>query len=105
MSGRVVVDVADLAPGAMRAIEARGLPILVCNVDGAFYAIENRCPHVRIPLDAGRLRGSVLECPLHGGKLDVRSGADVALPIRSPARTYPVRRVDGGIEIDLALEG
>jgi anthranilate 1,2-dioxygenase ferredoxin subunit len=46
----------------------------------------------------------LLECPLHGGKLDVRDGSHVALPIRKPARTYPVRVVDGGIEIDLGRE-
>jgi nitrite reductase/ring-hydroxylating ferredoxin subunit len=102
MSGaRVVVDVEGLAPGQVRAVDAEGTPVLVCNVDGAFYAIENRCPHVRIPLEGGRLSGTELECPLHGGRLDVRSGAPLAAPIRRPARTFGVRAVDGGIEIDL----
>ena len=97
----VVIDVGDIPPGGMRAVEAGGLPILVCNVAGEFFALENRCPHVRIPLDGGRLEGPVLQCPLHGGKLDVRDGASLAPPIRRAACTYPVRIVEGGIAIEL----
>jgi nitrite reductase/ring-hydroxylating ferredoxin subunit len=100
----IFVDVAGLAPGGLRALEAEGHKILVCNADGELFAVENKCPHIGTPLDAGRLRGFLLECPLHGGKLDVRDGSHVALPIRKPARTYPVRVVDGGIEIDLGRE-
>ena len=98
------VDVAGLSPGGLRPVESGQHKILVCNADGEFFAIENRCPHIHTPLDTGRLRGCVLECPLHGGKLDVRDGSDLALPIREPARTYLVRRVDGGVEIDLSQE-
>ena len=48
-----------------------------------------------------QLEGTVLECPFHGGKLDVRDGSPQRPPIRRPAATYPVRRVEGGFDIDL----
>ena len=95
------VDVADLAPGQMRAVELDGRSVLVCNAEGAFYALENRCPHAAIPLATGRLRGSVLECPMHGGKLDVRDGRPCAQPIRKPAATFAVRGHGTCIEIRL----
>ena len=104
MSETVVVDVAGMQPGDLRAVEAGGRSVLVCCADGEFFAIENQCPHIHIPLDGGRLVGCALECPLHGGKLDVRTGADLALPIRKPARTFRVTPVEGGIEIDLGEE-
>lgn len=97
----VFVDVSDLAAGRMRALKLEGLDVVVCHADGAFYALENRCPHALVPLDAGRLEGFVLECPLHGGRLDVRDGSPLAQPIRKPANTFAVRPVPGGIEIDL----
>jgi nitrite reductase/ring-hydroxylating ferredoxin subunit len=100
-AGSLVLEVGDLQPGSMRAVEAGGLSVLVGNADGEWFAIENRCPHVGIPLDGGCLDGRVLECPLHGGKLDVRTGAGVAPPIRRPVRTFPVRVVEGGIAIEL----
>jgi len=97
----VVIPLPALAPGELQAIEIGERPVLLCNVDGEYYALENRCPHAAIPLDGGRLEGGVLECPLHGGKLDVRDGSANRFPIRRPAVTFPVRRVAGGLEIEL----
>ncbi len=101
MEGWLAVDVAGLAPGGTCALELAGRTILVCHAEGAYYALENRCPHAATPLTSGRLRGFVLECPLHGGRLDVRDGRPCAPPIRRPAATFAVRRVAGGIEIRL----
>jgi nitrite reductase/ring-hydroxylating ferredoxin subunit len=97
----VTVDVADLAPGRTRAVSAGGRDLLVCHVDGRFYAIENRCPHALVRLDAALLSGCILECPVHGGRLDVRDGSPQRLPIRRAAVTYPVRESPGQIEITL----
>ena len=99
MSFAVTVDVADLAPGQTRAIEVFGAQLLVCNAEGRFYAIENRCPHAMVRLDTAMLSGCILECPVHGGRLDVRDGTPQRRPIRTPAITYPVREIGGLIEI------
>ena len=97
----VRIDGADLAAGELRPIEVGSRKLLLCRVGEAIYAIENRCPHVAIQLDQGRLDGPLLECPLHGGKLDVRDGSPQGHPIRKPATTFPVRPVEGGLEITL----
>jgi nitrite reductase/ring-hydroxylating ferredoxin subunit len=98
------VDVSDLSPGEVRAVALGGRDVLVCRTEAAFYALENRCPHAESPLSGGRLRGFVLECPLHGGRLDVRDGRPCALPIRTPAATFPVRGGGERIEIRLGRE-
>jgi 3-phenylpropionate/trans-cinnamate dioxygenase ferredoxin subunit len=95
------VDVSDLAPGQTRALEEGGIRLLVCNVEGRFYAIENQCPHAAVRLDAAALRGCLLECPVHGGKLDVRDGSPQGHPIRKSIATYPVSERDGTLEIQL----
>ena len=95
------VDVSGLDPGATRALEIGGLELLLCRVGGAFYALENRCPHAAVELTAGQLTGYVLECPMHGGKLDVRDGRPCAQPIRKPATTFAVRAAGDAIEIGL----
>ena len=99
MSATVTIDVADLAPGQTRAVEAFGAQLLVCNAEGRFYAIENCCPHAKVRLDTAMLSGCILECPVHGGRLDVRDGSPQRRPIRTPALTYPVRESGGQIEI------
>ena len=101
MSSEVTIDVADLAPGQTRAVSAHGLELLVCHAEGRFYAIENRCPHAMVRLDAAVLSGCILECPVHGGRIDVRDGSPQRHPVRRPATTYPVREQDGRIEIEL----
>jgi len=103
VNAAVVVDVSGLRPGELRALEAGERQVLLCNVAGEYFALENRCPHAEVPLSGGRLEGTVLECPLHGGKLDVRDGSPQRLPIHRNAVTFPVRRIDGGVEIDLSV--
>jgi len=97
----VAIDVAGLEPGAMRALEIGGRKVLVCRAGGAYYALENRCPHAAVELTLGQLSGHVLECPVHGGKLDVRDGSPCAQPIRRPAVTFAVRPAGESIEIRL----
>jgi nitrite reductase/ring-hydroxylating ferredoxin subunit len=97
----VSVDVAGLAPGQTHAVSAHGRDLLVCNAEGRFYAIENRCPHAMVRLDAAVLLGCILECPVHGGRIDVRDGSPQRNPIRRPAQTYRVRAAGTQIEIEL----
>lgn len=92
--------------GSLYAFELLGLRLIVCNVEGTPYVLEDRCPHAGVALAPGRLRGCVLECPLHGGKLDVRDGSPAAPPIRRAARSFAVRRAATGdcLEVRLPTE-
>lgn len=87
--------------GRSLSVEVSGRRILLCQVDGQTYALEDQCPHVRVPLAGGRLDGFILECPLHGGKLDIRDGRAAALPIRRAAVVFPLRETSSGLEIQL----
>ena len=90
------------APGRTCAFEAGGERLLLCNVEGTPYVVKDECPHVRVPLSGGTLRGSVLECPLHGGRLDVRDGAPVERPIRKRISCYAVRHQAGILEVAIS---
>ena len=105
MAERLVVDVSDLRPGGLREVTIGGRAVLICNAGGRFHAIESLCPHAAVSLAQGRLEGHVLECPYHGGTLDVRDGSPLSLPIRKPVATFAVRDVEGGIEIDPGVPG
>jgi nitrite reductase/ring-hydroxylating ferredoxin subunit len=97
----VFVEMAELPDGALRAVRAHERNLVVCRAEGRWYALDDRCPHAFVPLSGGRLRGTVLECPLHGGSVDVRDGRPCSPPIRKPAVTHAVRPVPGGLEIEL----
>jgi 3-phenylpropionate/trans-cinnamate dioxygenase ferredoxin subunit len=84
------VDVSDLGPGQKRPLEHAGVEILLCNVDGDFFAVENVCSHAAVPLSEGTLQGCELECDFHGAVFDVRDGSAIALPAKDGLRTFAV---------------
>jgi 3-phenylpropionate/trans-cinnamate dioxygenase ferredoxin subunit len=91
------------APGRTQGFLIGELALLLCNVDDEPYVLRDECSHARTPLSGGRLCGFVLECPLHGGKIDVRDGAPAAPPVRRPVAIFPVRR--NGDRIEVAIPG
>lgn len=75
--------------------------ILLFNIDDTFYAIENRCTHEEVELQDGRLDTCVLECPRHGARFDLQSGAALTPPAYEPLKIYPVRIIDGLIQVGI----
>jgi len=86
-----VASTSELAPGMMKSYQVAGKEILIANVNGSYYSIDNRCTHVGGPLARGKLTGNVVECPLHGSQFDVRTGAVVRSPARMPEPRHEVK--------------
>jgi 3-phenylpropionate/trans-cinnamate dioxygenase ferredoxin subunit len=72
-----VADTAELAANMMMIVVAGGKEVLLANVDGAYYAIANKCTHLGGSLGKGVLEGSIVTCPRHGSRFDVRTGKNV----------------------------
>ncbi len=89
------------AEGRTCGFELAGYRLVLCNALGSPYVLHDECPHMRVPLSGGRLQGTVLECPRHGGKVDVRDGAAVERPIRRSATCFAVREGAAGLEVGL----
>ena len=91
-----VARAADLAPGTVLHVELAGRELALFNIDGSFFATDDRCTHMRARLSDGYIQGGVVECPLHFGKFDIRSGRALSPPCKLPLAVYAVR-LDGGI--------
>ena len=96
-----VCATAELLPGEMQSVfdEVTGTPILVVNLDGELYALEDRCSHEDFELSAGQFdaaEGSV-ECVLHGARFDIRDGRALCAPAYSPVPKFPVKLEHGGV--------
>lgn len=96
-----VGDADGLAPGEMTAAAAGSEYIVVCNVDGDFYAVEDLCSHQDLPLSDGELDGNELLCIHHGARFDVCTGKALCLPALTPVRTFDVEVRDGGIFVEV----
>jgi 3-phenylpropionate/trans-cinnamate dioxygenase ferredoxin subunit len=85
-----------LPPGASCSVDANGVFIVVFNVDGRYYAIEDICSHEEELLSTGTLEGCEITCPRHGARFSVVTGAALSPPAYEPVATFPVR-VEGGM--------
>ncbi len=95
------VEIEDLAPGQTCVVEVDSMQVLICNVDGEWFGVENRCSHARVPLSEAKLFGCELECPVHGARFDVRTGDVLCRPARRALRVFPLTRIAGGVLISL----
>ncbi len=82
---------ADIPVGGKKLVEIDGVGVAVFNVNGVFYAIEDVCTHDGGNLVEGDLLGNEIECPRHGARFDVRSGAATKMPAFEPLPTYTVK--------------
>ena len=94
-----VARVEDLPNGERLFIEVDTESIVIFNIAGHFFAIADICTHDGGPLGDGDIDGYQVICPRHGARFDVRNGKAVALPAFIDVPAYPVRVVDGNIEI------
>lgn len=92
----------ELPEGTVKVVEADGRRIALCNYAGQVYAIDDVCTHDRGPLGQGELIGKEIECPRHGARFDVTSGAATRLPAVRPVQTYAVHVKDGRISVEVA---
>jgi 3-phenylpropionate/trans-cinnamate dioxygenase ferredoxin subunit len=110
----VVARAAEIAPGERKIALAGRVSVGLFNVDGAYYALANACPHMGAPLCAGQLTGTtlpsapatyewgeeghVLRCPWHKWEFDVRTGESLFDPaVRT--RSYRAAVEDGDVVV------
>ena len=67
--------------------------------DQEFYASDGNCTHGRAPLCDGLVMDGVIECPKHNGRFDYRTGEAMGAPVCVNLRTYPVRVVEGRVQV------
>ncbi len=95
------ISIADLGEGQAALLKVAGVDVLLCHVEGGFYAVHGQCSHARQSLAAGRLRGFEITCPLHGARFDVRTGACLAAPAQIPIQRFPVQIENGKVCVDV----
>lgn len=88
-----VAKTSDIAPGEMRYVEVGPdeEPVCLINLDGEFHALCDICTHQDASLSDGEIDGDEIECPLHGGAFEIRTGLPVSFPVVVPAQKYPVK--------------
>ncbi|MFB3102113.1 MAG: non-heme iron oxygenase ferredoxin subunit [Alphaproteobacteria bacterium] len=85
----------DIAHGEALRVEIGEREIAIFNLGGVFYATSDTCTHSFASLADGFIEDDCVECPLHGGRFDIKTGAAIEEPCTEDLEIFPVR-VDGG---------
>ena len=89
----------QLPEGERLYLEAGGKQIVIFNLAGKLFAIGDVCSHDNGPVGDGEIEENEIICPRHGGRFDIRTGKATSLPAVVDIPAYPVRVVNGMIEI------
>lgn len=97
MTGWVAAGAADDWPdGSCKVVDVDGVAVAVVRVGEDFHAIEDVCTHDGGQLTGGRICGYEIECPRHGARFDLRSGAALCPPAYEATAVFPIR-IDKGV--------
>jgi len=91
----------ELPPGERLFVDVEGRSIVIFNIAGTFFSIADVCSHDDGPVGEGDLRDYTISCPRHGAEFDVRTGRVLQMPAVIDIPAYPIRVVDGMIQLGL----
>jgi 3-phenylpropionate/trans-cinnamate dioxygenase ferredoxin subunit len=94
----------ELPDGERMFVDIGDTPIVIFNIAGQLFAIGDVCTHDDGPLGDGDIEGFNVVCPRHGAEFDVRTGKVTSMPAVVDIPAYPVRIVDGIIEVGVPKE-
>ncbi|NMV36400.1 Rieske (2Fe-2S) protein [Ralstonia insidiosa] len=97
MPRAVSIPATELPPGQRRLVFVEGRSLVLFNIDGTVYAIDNTCPHQGASLAGGKLEGTWLQCPAHGLHFDLAASDTAALCLKH----FPVSTADGMLTVRL----
>jgi 3-phenylpropionate/trans-cinnamate dioxygenase ferredoxin subunit len=94
----------ELPPGERLFVDVGGRSAVIFNIAGKLFSIEDVCSHDDGPVGEGDLAEYEITCPRHGAKFDVRTGKVTQMPANVDIPAYPVRVVDGMIQLGIPRE-
>lgn len=94
-----VAPVNELMPGSRQIVDVDGSQLVVFNLEGKYYAIEDLCTHDGGQLTGGEVEGDQIICPRHGARFCIRTGAALTAPAYEATATFPVRVENGEVQV------
>jgi naphthalene 1,2-dioxygenase system ferredoxin subunit len=91
----------DVPDDDVIGVDLGGKSLALYGVDGEVYATDNICTHGHARLCDGFLEGHEIECPLHQGRFDIRSGKAMSAPLTEDIKTWPIKVENGRVFVEL----
>jgi apoptosis-inducing factor 3 len=101
MTWRAAVLLESLPTDGVTGVEIDGVPVALYRLGDEVYATHGICTHALALLADGFVEDGKIECPLHQGLFDIRSGKALCVPLTEDVKTYAVKLADGTVFVDL----
>ena len=95
-----VAGLSDLPPGERTAVWVSGIKVMLVNVEGTIYAVDEQCTHMQCSMVEGPLKGTVIGCPCHLAAFDLTDGRVIRGPATVPIPTWKVKIEGGDIYVE-----
>jgi nitrite reductase/ring-hydroxylating ferredoxin subunit len=96
-----VATKSQVPENGVMGVQVEGRSLVLVNLNGEFYALDDNCPHEGAPLSDGQIVENEIVCPWHSSHFDVRTGRVTMDPAESGITTYKVRLVGDAVEVEI----
>ena len=69
-----VADLGSFVDGKGLCVKANAVSLVLIKENGTVRALENKCPHLGLPLGRGKIEDGEIVCPFHGSRFNIRTG-------------------------------
>jgi len=91
MSRFKVAKTSDIPPGQLHKVSVEQKEIVIINIDGGFFAMDDTCTHAGASISDGKLDGSIVTCDWHGAQFDCKTGKLEKFPAKiNDLKSYQV---------------
>ena len=87
-----VASTQELSNDEAKTVNVAGHGVALFRIGGEFFATDSMCTHATALLSEGYVEDGCVECPLHQGRFDIRTGKAMCAPVTVDLRTHPVKR-------------
>ncbi|UPK38558.1 FAD-dependent oxidoreductase [Bradyrhizobium sp. 186] len=101
MAWREVISLDELHPDTVKGIDVDGTPVALYRLGDDVFATHGICTHALAFLADGFFEDGKIECPLHQGLFDIRSGKALCAPLTKDIQTFAVKAENGTVFVDL----
>jgi len=98
----MVARLSELRDGEVIGRQTEACAVALVRSGDQVFAVDDRCTHGDARLSDGFVLDDCIECPLHQGQFDLRTGAPLCEPVTEPVRCYPVRIDGDSVQVGLA---
>lgn len=71
------------------------------SADDEYFATDGLCTHEQVHLADGLVMGDIIECPMHNGRFNYKTGEAMGAPVCVNLKTYPVKLEAGKVFVQL----